>query len=85
QKLRGRRKSLTALADLVASDILDAGAQTIAIGHGSAPEDAQRLRELIAERVEVGDVLMLEVGPVIGSHTGPGMVSVVFWGPQRES
>lgn len=85
QKLRGRRKSLTALADLVARDILEAGAQTIAIGHGSAEEDAQRLRELIAERVEVGDVLMLEVGPVIGSHTGPGMVSVVFWGPQREA
>jgi fatty acid-binding protein DegV len=40
---------------------------------------------MIAERVEVGDVLMLEVGPVIGTHTGPGMASVVFWGAQREA
>lgn len=85
QKLRGRRRSLIALADLVAADIVDARGQTIAIGHGSAEEDALRLRDMIAERVEVGDVLMLEVGPVIGSHTGPGMVSAVFWGPQRAS
>jgi fatty acid-binding protein DegV len=28
----------------------------------------------------VGDVLTLEVGPVIGAHTGPGMLAVVFWG-----
>lgn len=85
QKLRGRRKSLTALAELVASEIVEPQAQTIAIGHGSAEEDALRLRDMIAERVQVRDVLMLEVGPVIGSHTGPGMVSVVFWGSQREA
>lgn len=83
QKLRGRRKSLTVLADLVAEEIIDAPNQTIAIGHAAAEDDAHRLREMVAERVEVADVLVLEVGPVIGSHTGPGMVSAVFWGPQR--
>ena len=23
------------------------------------------------------------IGPVIGSHVGPGMVSLVFWGPDK--
>ena len=23
------------------------------------------------------------VGPVIGSHVGPGMVSIAFWGPDK--
>ena len=24
-----------------------------------------------------------DIGPVIGSHVGPGMIAVVFWGSDR--
>lgn len=80
RSIRGRQKSMRALADLVAERATDPAGQTIAVAHGDCPGDAARLRELIAERVTVSDVIMMEVGAVIGTHTGPGMLAVVFWG-----
>ena len=80
RSFRGRQKSMRALADLVVERAHDPASQTIAVAHGDCAEDASRLAELIAERATVADVLMMEVGPVIGTHTGPGMLAVVFWG-----
>lgn len=79
-RIRGRRRSIRTIADIVAANIQDAASQTIIIGHGDAIEDAALLREAIAERVEPAGFLDTEIGPVIGSHTGPGMVAAVFWG-----
>lgn len=80
RSIRGRQKSMRALADLVAERAADPASQTIAVAHGDCAEDAARLRELITERVQVADIMTTEVGAVIGTHTGPGMLAVVFWG-----
>ena len=53
------------------------------IGSADCPKDVERLK---AELYKVDDsVLFVEtnIGPVIGSHVGPGMVAVSFWGPDR--
>ena len=71
---------MRALADLVAERAEDPSTQTIAVAHGDAPDDAEALRALIAERVDVKDIITMQTGPVIGAHTGPGMLAVVFWG-----
>jgi fatty acid-binding protein DegV len=71
---------MRSLADLVAERAVDPASQTIAVAHGDVPEDAERLKALIAERVDVGDIMTMQTGPVIGAHTGPGMLAVVFWG-----
>lgn len=81
--IRGRKKSVRALADIMAERGEDLAAQTVGICHGGCPEDAAMLRDLVRERVDVADVLMMQTGPVIGAHTGPGMLAVVFWGAER--
>lgn len=83
KSIRGRQKAMRALADLVAERAEHPETQTIAIAHGDCAEDCERLRELIRERVAVADVITMEVGPVIGAHTGPGMLAVVFWGREQ--
>ena len=80
RSLRGRTKAMRALADLVAERAHEPGAQTIAVAHGDCAEDVARLQEMISDRVEVGSFITMQVGPVIGAHTGPGMLAVVFWG-----
>ena len=84
EKLRGRRKSMTTLADILAKRIDGAGHRVL-VGHGDSPDDAARLAELVLERVPDADILVTEVGPVIGSHVGPGMLAVSFLGAGRDA
>jgi len=84
RSVRGRKKSLATLVDIMAErgdGLLSGG--TVAIGHADSPDDAARVRDLVVERFSPSEVLMLEVGPVIGAHVGPGMVAVSFWGKER--
>ena len=83
--IRGRKKSLRAIAETFAARSTRPAAETVVIAHGDAAEDAAVLEALLRERCELGEVLTLDVGPVIGSHTGPGMVAAVFWGPERDT
>jgi DegV family protein with EDD domain len=83
--VRGRKKSLRALADIFEKRAVDATECTVVVAHADAPEEAEALAALLRERRAIGELLMLDVGPVIGSHTGPGMVATVFWGPERDS
>jgi len=80
KSIRGRLKSTRALADLVSERAHDPASQTILVGHGDCFADAERLRDVIMEKSGARDVIISEIGPVIGTHTGPGMLAVVFWG-----
>lgn len=80
KSIRGRQKAMRTLADLVAEGAVNPASQTIAIAHGDCAEDCERLRQLVRDRVDVAEIITMEVGPVIGAHTGPGMLAVVFWG-----
>ncbi|MDR3686412.1 MAG: DegV family protein [Coriobacteriia bacterium] len=83
--VRGRKKSLRALAEIFAKRAVDTAARTVVIAHADAEGDAAALEVLLRGSCEIGEVLTFDLGPVIGSHTGPGMVAAVFWGPERES
>ncbi|NTW28925.1 MAG: DegV family protein [Coriobacteriia bacterium] len=84
KKPRGRHKALEAIADLTAERIEDPASQTIVIAHGQWPEYAEELKRMILERITVGGVIDARIGCVIGAHTGPGVLSVYFWGVRRE-
>jgi DegV family protein with EDD domain len=81
EKLRGRRKSMAMLVDILARRV--DGGRRILVGHGDSPEDAERLAGMVHERAGAADVIVTEVGPVIGSHVGPGMLAVAFLGAER--
>ncbi|MGI6240208.1 MAG: DegV family protein [Christensenellales bacterium] len=55
----------------------------VAVGHGDAPAEAEKLRGLVAERFPDADIHVYEINPVIGAHTGPGILALVFWGNER--
>lgn len=83
EKVRGRKKSLIALADRMLQTCTNPEEQTIFIGHGDTLEDAEYLAELIKERMNVKDVIINPIGPVIGSHSGPGTIALFFFGTER--
>ncbi len=83
EKVRGRKKSIQALFTHMEATITDAEEQVIFIGHGDALEDAEYLVELIKERFPVKEVIINYIGPVVGTHSGPGTIALFFFGTGR--
>jgi DegV family protein with EDD domain len=54
----------------------DAGADVFFVQHVQAPEVAERVAGLGAEVFGRGPEFISEIGPVIGTHTGPGLIGV---------
>ena len=82
-KSRGRSASMKALVDRMAERVENATAQTVFISHGDCLEDAQAVGEMVKERFGVPEVRYNFVGPVIGSHTGPGVIALFYMGRER--
>ncbi len=53
--------------------------------HSLCPEDAAEVAQHIEDRFPWlnGSVQIYPIGTTIGSHTGPGTISIFFWGDQR--
>ena len=83
-KVRGRKKSITKLAEILKDKITNPETQTIAICHADCYEEAVRLKEEILEKVRVKEVLIHYIGPVVGRFSGPGALAVFFIGEARQ-
>lgn len=81
---RGRKKGIKQLVEYYQKNAVPSGyGQYVVLGNADCPKDAARLKELL---LKVDDSLMFvdgTVGPVIGSHVGPGMLAVVFWSSDK--
>lgn len=78
---RGRKKGLKALVDFYQKNKAeDAPDRHVIIGNADCPKDAERLTTLLSKDDDSLMFLQTSIGPVIGSHVGPGMIALVFWG-----
>jgi DegV family protein with EDD domain len=59
-----------------AEELRDAGADGWVVQHIQAPEQAERLIERCREIFDSEPLFTSEVGPVIGTYTGPGLIGV---------
>lgn len=80
-KVRGRKAAIELLASKLEETCTDR--ETAFIAHGDCPEDAAALEAILKEKHGVKEVLTGYVGPVIGAHTGPGVLVVFFLGTHR--
>lgn len=84
-KVRGRKKSLTALVDYMEEKVGSYRDKNdvIFISHGDAKEDAEFVRDLVKERFGIESFVINRVGPTIGAHSGPGTIALFFMGDER--
>ncbi|MCF0147705.1 MAG: DegV family protein [Clostridium sp.] len=82
-KVKGRKKSIKALFDKLKEKIVDSENQTIFISHGDCIEEAESLKELILSEIKVKEIIINNIGPAVGSHSGPGTVALFFVGNSR--
>lgn len=82
-KIRGRRQSLDSLVAHMEQTVTNPGEQVIFISHGDCEKDAQYVADQIRARWNVKEIVLNEIGPVIGTHSGPGTVALFFLGSKR--
>lgn len=81
--VRGRKASIAALKDKLKETITDPESQTIYISHGDCEDEARLLADMIAKEVPVKGFVFNHVGPVIGAHTGAGVIALFHVGAHR--
>ena len=82
-KERGRKRSLNKIVDMAAEQAKGWDNDIIMITHGDCIEDAEYVARLVREKMGIDNILINNIGTVIGSHTGPGVVAVFCMGSHR--
>ncbi len=82
-KERGRKRSLNKIVDMAVEQSKGWDNDMVMITHGDCIEDAEYVAGLVREKLGVEQILINNIGTVIGSHTGPGVVAVFFMGEKR--
>lgn len=84
EKVRGRKQALKALAAKFGELNADKD-QRIFISHGDCESDALAVKQHLVEMYgcDPDKIVLSFVGPVIGSHAGPGVVALFFRGKDR--
>jgi DegV family protein with EDD domain len=83
-KLRGSRAEFEFLIERLQKEGTDLSSQIVIIGHADDLIQAKKLEELIRSRNLVKEVMISKIGPIIGTHTGPGMLALTFMGEKQE-
>ncbi len=78
ESVRSRKKSLNRMLELAEREIAGREPVRISTFHAEAEEDCQLLMDKAVARFSPIETITTFVSPVIGSHTGPGTVSIAF-------
>jgi len=77
-KVRSRRAAIRELVNVMIHEIAHPEEQVIGISHSACLEDAHLIAAEIRQLLTVKDILISEIGCVVGSHTGPGTLALFY-------
>ena len=75
-KERGRKKSMNTIVDMAVERTGNFKNEIVMITHGDCIEEAEYLAGIVREKMGVDNILINNIGTVIGGHTGPGVLAV---------
>jgi len=81
-KIKGRKKVMSKLKEIVSERI--ESKDIIAICHAQCLDEAEKLKSDLME-LGIKEVLINEIGPVVGTHGGPGAMGIFFMGKERQN
>ena len=78
EKIRGKKKVLRRLIELMKERGSDIQEQVVGISHADNEETALEMKSMIEEELHPKAVYISSIGSAIGSHTGAGTISIFF-------
>ena len=73
EKIRTRSKGIDRLCDIVKEHV---PLESLAVVYTTTPDDAAQLADRLRPLVPSGDIPISQVGPVVGTHAGPGVLGI---------
>ena len=83
EKKRGRLKAVKYILDKMEKIGLNLENQEVFISHGDCKDKALNMADLIKSKFNIKNIFINTIGPVIGTHAGPGTLAVFFVGKER--
>jgi len=83
QAVPGEKKAFKRFIELVEKNVVNPENQVLFVSHSDCKEKAIKFGETLKENLKFKDVVYSGIGTTIGSHTGPGLVAVFFYGKER--
>jgi serine/threonine protein kinase len=78
-KVRGRKGALGTLFKQMKRSLKpDTKLDTVLISHSDCLEDAEALAGIVRSSIDVREIMLVMMCPVIGAHVGPGTVALFF-------
>jgi len=85
-KVRGRKKAIKELLASAKNDLGDGNNKDIIVGHSNCLEDGEEWQKLVQETFpNAKSVTLMELGPTIACHIGPGFLSIVYLTDERRA
>ncbi len=74
-RVRGRKKSKREMLDRFDA-WADGRPLRLAIANANVPEEANEYAEMVQQRLNVREIAVVEIGPVLGALAGPGTIAI---------
>lgn len=78
-KARGTKKGMAWMLEQLQAEYPDGQVGEIAIAYANEPEKAEEFKALLLASVKPTAILEVEIGSVVGTHTGAGAVGLVYF------
>lgn len=84
EKVRGEKATFDRIEKNIAETVINPQNQTLYISHADCYEKAVALGERYKAKHGFKDVVITNIGTIIGAHTGPGLVALFYLGIPRK-
>jgi len=77
QKVRTKKKAVMTLMQIALDDVAKYGLKNIVVHHIEAYDEGMLVAKQLEEALGV-KILVVDIGPVIGTHVGPGAIGIAY-------
>lgn len=83
KQVRGKKSAANYILEECLARVINPEKQYVYICHADNLEGAYEYEKLLVEGVGFKGAKIYQMGPIIGSHTGPGLIAIFFHGKKR--
>ena len=82
-KKRGNKQAMKGLIENFKTSFNPEISKTVYISCADCMEDAKALKEMVIAEYPDAEVKLTMLSPIIGAHTGPDMIALIYYGERR--